>query len=183
MLNNSLLDTEWTIIHLIGKKQSGKDTICNMLLEKLPKAVRIAYADPIKDIISITLDIPVEELEVYKNTTYGRGILQRFGTEAMKKYFGNEVWLNLLYGRLYRLADEYKFIIITDTRFDWEILPNSIKVKVISDRPVEDNTSGHISEHGISPNTIYDYTVNNSGTLEELDEVVDKLATLILNKV
>ncbi|MGL5753218.1 MAG: hypothetical protein ACRCXT_21930, partial [Paraclostridium sp.] len=114
-----------TIILVSGKKRAGKDTVANMIVEQLQSAYsvsRLSFAEPMKEIIADTFEIYKDDLEESKNegdefiilpnhtkankTPYeqeytARAILQRFGTEAMKKQFGDDVWSELLYKKIY----------------------------------------------------------------------------------
>jgi len=104
-------------IILIGhKKRQGKDTFANMLAD-LTGGKIIRFADPMKQIIADTFSITLEELEKLKNDeqflmhvchhqTY-RDILQRFGSEAMKKQFGSDVWADLAVDSVIDALDDH----------------------------------------------------------------------------
>lgn len=146
------------IILINGKKRHGKDHLARMLQAQLielgARAEIMAFADPIKSILSKTLDISEANLDKFKNnpdrfllyymcknkiadSTFideklkevtMRSILQRFGTEAMKEWLGEDVWVNLLKTRAQRSNAE--FIIVPDFRFSIEhISPYTIKIK------------------------------------------------------
>ena len=106
------------IILVNGKKRSGKDWFASVLQERLDdqgySSEIMAFADPIKNIISQSLGISEEALDKFKNTdepisikgkkvSNCRLILQKFGTEAMKEWFGEDVWVDLLLQRAQQL--------------------------------------------------------------------------------
>lgn len=123
-------------ILIAGKKGSGKDyfgEFLNSELIKLGYTSEIdSFANPIKEIVSKTFEISIDELDKYKNNiqeiginspTYDgyefepisdfRSILQRLGTEAIKPIFGDDIWAKLLYNK----ARTSEYIIVTDFRF------------------------------------------------------------------
>ena len=140
------------IILINGKKRSGKDYFANELRKELESrgesAEIMSFADPIKNIITTTFGISLEKLDEFKNnpelypietvcrfmpqevileSTDYRTILQRFGTEAMKEYFGEAVWVNLLLERV--AASESDFVLVPDFRFLCEdISPYTINI-------------------------------------------------------
>lgn len=139
------------LILVNGKKRSGKDFFASTLkteLSKLGKTAEVmSFAEPLKGIVAETFDITKQQLDDYKNdveqvgiirkkmsgTDYEvltdfRLILQRFGTEAMKKYFGEDVWVKLLADRAYKSKAD--FIIVPDFRFFTEDIPGAITVKI-----------------------------------------------------
>lgn len=170
------------LILINGKKRSGKDYFAKLvqmeLLNHNKSSKIMSFADPIKDIISTTLDISKEDLEKYKNddNSYGlavqsyqsgiieecnvinfRGILQRFGTEAMKQWFGEDVWVKLLKQQAEKL--NYDYIIVPDFRFLCEDV-GDITVKIKND-DVEciDN---HRSENELNDYR-FDCIIDNTG--------------------
>ena len=53
------------LIGLLGRKQSGKDTLGNYLVDKY-NYKRYAFADPIKDILKIMFDLSDKQLNVLR---------------------------------------------------------------------------------------------------------------------
>lgn len=178
------------LILINGKKRSGKDYFAKLvqmeLLNHNKSSKIMSFADPIKDIISTTLDISKEDLEKYKNddNSYGlavqsyqsgiieegnvinfRGILQRFGTEAMKQWFGEDVWVKLLKQQAEKL--NYDYIIVPDFRFLCEDV-GDITVKIKND-DVEciDN---HRSENELNDYRFH-YIIDNTGYRDITNDV------------
>lgn len=184
-----------TIILVSGKKRAGKDTVAQMIVEQLNSDYsisRLSFAEPMKEILADTFDVELEDLEDYKNfpklypvmvlhpelvesfelSTDMRKILQRFGTEAMKKQFGDDVWSELLYKKIYS-----DITVVSDWRFksELEFLKKQPDVKVVTIRVnrigqvVHDE---HISEKDLD-DVKTDFTLNNEdGQLYSLEEQV-----------
>lgn len=153
------------IIIINGKKRAGKDYIANILKEKLGNCEIMHYADALKQIISETFEISLEELDNYKNenveiifnnrkTTFRR-ILQCFATEAIKPVFGNNIWKRIVLEKIKETNAEY--IIIPDFRFPEEYIEGSLTVKVLGG----DSNDTHISEIALN-DFKFDYIIDNT---------------------
>ena len=167
------------IFMITGPMRSGKDFFADKLVNMLPdnKAV-MHFAYPLKDIISTTLKIKPQTLDEWKNeekqinvlTELGiyvpisdfRTLLQRFGTEAMKKWFGKDVWVQLLIQRMQK--GSYDYVIIPDWRFpeEYEAVIKAYPNLVTTIKIIDANApkSNHISEKGMDMQ--YDYVFNNT---------------------
>lgn len=164
------------IIQLSGRKRSGKDwtaTAIKQQLESHGYSVEVmSFAEPLKDIASIILDMPLFDLELAKNnndaiyqtgsyyneylTTF-RSLLQRLGTEAMKKHFGESVWYDLLIKRIEQSSADY--ILVPDYRFPEETIPGALTVRIYSTSV--DLTDNHISETALD-DFVFDHVLDNS---------------------
>ena len=174
-----------TIILIGHKKRQGKDTLAAMLAD-ITKGKVLRFADPMKGIIADTFDISVMQLEAWKNdgssvahdypeegTTWEqtyRDILQRFGTEAMKKQFGDDVWGKLMVDKIE--WESNKVIIIPDFRFETEY--RVLRAAFPKDRIVTVNVvrspesyDSHVSETALDEFK-YDYVLMNISDLEYL---------------
>ena len=181
------------IIMIHGQKRSGKDYFADKLIKKVNRFQKYSFADPLKDILAISLDITIDELDDYKNEEDGlyvyeddftgykkitnfRKLLQYFGTEAMKKYFGNNVWAEL-FVKKYNDSKNKNFIISDYRFFDDEFLylKNKIDDKIITIKIKNKNTNTdeHKSELEIGDEH-FDYIFDNSNKSEkELNEFVE----------
>jgi len=162
---------------IAGRKRSGKDTFAKCVersfLDAGKSVAILSFADPLKDIMGITLGMTPSELETAKNDdAVYRGYLQRFGTEAMKKYFGDSVWVDLMLKRI----KEYSYkdvILIPDFRFPIEALEGALTIKVArASQQVQ--TDLHASETALE-DYVFDTIVTNDGTIEDLQVYTDKL--------
>ena len=171
--------TETKVILISGKKRAGKNHCAEVLkakLEQMGKTVLVtAYADPIKEILAISLNISVEELDTLKNNndvlysqdenteiwqlTGARSLIQKFGTEAMKQYFGTDVWVNLM--KLKIRETDADFVIIPDFRFPSENISH-LTIKVKNDGVDKVATDSHASETSLDGCESL-YEVDNTG--------------------
>ena len=168
------------LILVSGKKRSGKDYFTTLLTTQLERQgytvdVR-AFADPMKEVLATTFGITTHQLDNYKNamnrykvclvdmtdgdhgfSTAMRQILQRFGTEAMKPLFGDDVWAN-------RMADfvansKADYVIVPDFRFHIEHLKPSITIRILCN--LAESVDTHISETELD-DFKFDYEINNN---------------------
>lgn len=189
------------LILVNGKKRSGKDFFAKTLKNELGKIGKTAeimsFAGPLKEIIAETFDITLEQLDDYKNVaepvgtirqkmsgistdvlTDFRLILQRFGTEAMKKWFGEDVWVKLLADRAYKSNAD--FIIVPDFRFLSEDVGGAITVKI---RNADFDNAGdlHRSETELD-NFVFMYAFDNTG-YPNIEPVVREFAKNITSEL
>lgn len=190
------------VILIKGRKRVGKDTVADMLHKYLQDAghdvSRASFAQPMKDIIADTFDISLEELDLCKNKPEDakiclinmkhsaimelsdfRKVLQRFGTEAMKKHFGDDVWSELLYNNL-----KSDVTIVSDWRFKSELAYLQSKqdvmittISVFSGEPLPNET--HISEidlDGVDTKfTVHNIKNELTSTSEQVEAIADSI--------
>ena len=118
----------------------------------------MSFAEPLKDIAATILNITPDQLETFKNepelyklitmnkdnfvtVTNYRSVLQLLGSEAMKKWFGPNVWADLLNHRINQ--SQADVIIIPDWRFKSETIQDAVKLRVQTHIV---STDTHISE-------------------------------------
>lgn len=189
-----------TVILIKGLKRSGKDTTADIMVRKLQGkhiVSKLSFAEPMKEIIADTFNVSIGTIETVKNEdsthpilcearplggghyirfhTDMRLILQRFGTEAMKKQFGDDVWVELTYKKI--ISD---IIVISDWRFksELEYLKKQSDVKVITVQVVragQISTDTHISERDLDDVKCDFVLYNITGELENLECQIDAL--------
>lgn len=187
------------IIAFTGPKRCGKDTSAEYVKKMFDYEV-LAFAEPMKDILQTTLGISRETLDDFKNypqsnkikgITYGgfifddeectefstdmRQILQKFGTEVMKKHFGEDVWAAKLIqdARFWDLST----VVISDLRFMNEynyIKENCEKLTVIRIHKDNLENDSHSSEQEYQ-NIPADYEVTNNSTQQDLYNKLNKI--------
>jgi hypothetical protein len=125
------------IVYIHGKKQSGKDTVANLLIEQLEHdlhGVKYAYGDPLKivvcDLIKLFYGIEIDIAEFYQeeskerkrpelNGMSLRDFMQSIGTDIFRKRFDDRIWID----KIVKQIDidikhgTHNLIIITDCRF------------------------------------------------------------------
>jgi hypothetical protein len=192
------------IISISGKIGSGKDTIAEIIKEKMPAAgweVK-KFAGKLKEVATLLTSIPVDKFEdqsfkqtflpeewnrdfsefietgvvrYHKNVPMTvRDLLQKLGTEAMRNGLHENVWVNALFSD-YQNNSNW---IITDTRFPNEIDAcvhrGAICIKVVRDSGNHIGTT-HASETALDDYNQWDYIVDNTGSVENLRRKVDEI--------
>lgn len=187
------------IIGLAGKKGAGKDTVGSILAEY--NYERISFATPLKESAAALFGIPVEDWEKYKNNPdihvgvyqdidneysvrlaggTARQFLQRYGTEAHRDIFGASFWTDQLIQKVTHRYDTQ--FVITDARFENECAAirdiGGIIIEV--QRPDIEDGDTHASEKPI-PRELVDATINNFGTIEDLELTVERFVAYGIN--
>lgn len=169
------------IILISGKAGSGKDTFAEELKEQLNMmneyVLVVHYADLVKHIATVFYDWNGEK------DKYGRGLLQRIGTDIFREHNEN-YWVDYLQGVIGVLKDRWDYVIIPDCRF-----PNEIncwdKYDSISVRINRDFNSGltewqqeHPSETALD-NFDFDVTVS----LKDIEDLYFQVDNFIEEKI
>jgi len=128
--------TKVNLIGLIGRKNSGKDSVANIISDVTPvdiKVLRFAFADRLKKVCTELFAFPDDSFfhdqskkEVvhpdYSHMT-PREIMQWFGTDFIRKEMGDEFWINRLRIEMSKEIEKYCqtyaniTILVTDVRF------------------------------------------------------------------
>ena len=187
------------IIGLTGKKQSGKDTTCQLISDVVADTISVerrAFADKLKQSAAALLDVELWQLVEWKlddnyrlegghfnifdhdrdvNMTF-RTFLQRYGTEAHREVFGDDFWLEqCLPKRDYNgkyLSDSH-IIVVTDVRF----LNEAAWIRELGGwiwkvrRGAVESGDNHPSEVELEK-IIPDVILDNNGTMPQLAELV-----------
>lgn len=168
------------IIILSGKAESGKNKVASIIEENLKdkKVITISYAFYLKEYAKKILKW--DGLEDTKPRTF----LQEIGD------YVKEIDKNFLINRLLQDIEVYKkyfdVIIISDARFIEEI--NCIKEKYLNTKVI--NITGrtnklteieknHITETALDNYDLYDFKIENTSSIEELEEKVLKIIEVI----
>ena len=180
-----------TLLGLIGKKQSGKDSFASRLVSE-HGFTRLAFADPLKD-IALELN-PIMDTDVVVGERiylvdlidlYGwdeaketfpevRELLQRLGV-SVRNHVSENVWIQALAEKAYRTPGP---VVVSDCRFlneaRWIRGQGGETVRII--RPGQDNADRHISETELDA-WVAEHRVINDGTVADLHFTVDHIAT------
>ena len=182
------------IILINGKARSGKDFAAQILLKKLDKSVKLAFADSIKDILCNTLEITRNEFDDYKNNFYDlkysdksltfRELIQKLG-ENIKSELGDNIWVKRAIQKIYTNNYPDTIFIISDFRFPVEykeIITTFGKDRVITLQIQDKNIpqGEHISENALE-DFKFDYIIDNTEKNPEILE--DYLQSFIDLKV
>lgn len=120
-----------TIYLFTGKAQSGKNYIARELNKALTSehktVLELSFAYKLKSFISTLFNMPIEEVDKWKlneqpftaNGTTMREILQRFGTDIIRKHVDKDYWIKFVATRI--VNTDYNYYLITDYRFPNEL--------------------------------------------------------------
>lgn len=186
-------------ICISGKANSGKDTVASLLYKEfngpdnLDNFVKIALADPIKEII-MTMFPDTEKDILYgpsknrsniipnsfkngKPLTY-RQLLQDIGTEVGRSYNEN-IWLDIAsFKEKQAQKDGCGMFVVGDVRFrnEFNFFRDRLYLMI---RVVRNNCSNmtHASEveQELIQNNEFDYIIENNGTLEDLQNKIHQI--------
>ena len=153
------------LIGLTGKKRSGKDAVFKIL--DRPKVARAAFADNLKREVAHITGFPVWQVEEEKESL--RLLLQAWGADFRRKFFGEDYWIKAMDADLQNLELEgFETAIITDVRYpneaDYIKGQGGTVVRVVRGT---DSTDQHSSETAMDKYPV-DFTINNCGTLGDL---------------
>lgn len=190
------------LIGICGNARHGKDTLGKLLAQSMGGLMipgytqQLAFADAVKNGVAITFGIPIDTPKdqiTWLGITY-RQVLQQFGTEAMRRTFGEDIWIRIVDNIATNLAEEIVGnLIVTDVRFeneaDW-IINNYGTIIHIRNPRVEVDLS-HESER--FPARFASYTkcrthreqirtVTNSTSLEDLQKHAKAVLSTILTR-
>lgn len=168
-----------SIIGISGLAGSGKDTLADMLYN-LMDYESMAFADPIKDMLSTGLNISLdhfyaEDKEVL-NDHYGvtiRHMIQTLGTEWGRRYVGEDIWINAMESRIKTLAGADK-VVVTDIRFENEaawVREHGTLIHIYGRGGID---TSHSSESGIKKLDT-DLNIDNSGSISDLEDQLVEL--------
>lgn len=177
------------LIGIHGKKRSGKNTAADVFQDNF-NFKNYAFADALKEqmyalnpdfcdgyeIYSLKDVIDAEGWESAKEKyPEVRRLLQRYGTEVMRKHFGEDVWVNLLIKKL--ALEKPENVTISDVRFENEVRCirelGGFLIKIKSNRT--NNLDDHASEKDL-PDDLFDFVIENNSNLETYQKNVFDLA-------
>jgi len=158
------------ILLISGYKRAGKDFVSSEI-NKMFGGTICSFAYHLKHIVANTLDIKMDDLDKWKNEELDlkagnliisdfRTILQRFGTDAMKMWFGDDVWVELFTKHI----PESELVIVSDFRFksEYEYLTQEFD-HIFTIRVNDDNIipTDHISERDLD-DFVFDVVIDNT---------------------
>lgn len=178
------------LIAFTGKAGAGKDTAASKLIEA--GFVRVAFADPLKEMLAAMLNVSRDKLEdrTYKDAPLSalgiektpRQLLQTLGTDWGRKLVDDGLWVNLAKGRVTGALKAGHDVVITDCRFGNEagIVRSLGGLVVRIQRAVTAAVPAHESENGVD-NALCDIVINNNNSTAE--DFAEKVAAILGVKV
>jgi len=177
------------LIGLVGKLQSGKTTLANLIKEEYSDTILLAFADPLKEMILYAGICTREELWD-KKTDFSRLMLQKIGTEIIRKQVDEYFWIDKIREKIISI-NKKKLIILHDLRFlnEANMIKNYFKprngtlIRII--RPSLSNDkeeNNHLSETEQDLINV-DFTIINDKTIDDLRNEAKKIINLHLDSL
>lgn len=165
------------IFIIAGKARHGKDTVAYFIKKYYSdkKVINLSYGSYIKEY--------AKKISNWDGSdeTKPRELLQTLGTEVIRKKIDKDFFIKRLCEDIKVYSFYFDIITISDARFPDEInvpkkmFDNVITIKVIRDNfesPLSDIQKNHITEVALDDYKDFDYYLENSGTIEELEKKV-----------
>lgn len=161
------------VILISGKATCGKDTFASILENELTlqnkKVLICHFADLVKYVATKFFNWNGEKDE------YGRTLLQHIGTENIRSVYPN-FWVDFIVDILKVYNGSWDYVLIPDTRFPNEVdIPVSRGLDAVSVRVERPNHTSGLTEEQLNhqseialDNYIFDYTIINDGSIEDL---------------
>ncbi len=167
---------------LSGKAGNGKNKVASYIgsiyQEASKKSINLSYASYLKEYAINILGWDGNE------DTKPREFLQQIGVELIKNKINSKMLINRIVEDIKVYSNFYDVITISDARFPEEIetIRNTFNnVVVVHIHGLEDKNNltelekKHSTETSLDNYNDYNYDIDNSGTLEELKEKIEKI--------
>lgn len=191
------------LIGIVGKMHAGKDTVASNIHQYLNRQaaseyvpyLRIGFADSLKSEICIAINTvnalygkphkePITPAFIEKYKEHFRKILQGWGTDFRRTFYGNDYWTDMMLQRIKTFNPRIGCLVIPDVRFKNEAkLLHSLGGWVVRVQRAPQNVvvDRHISEQEMDE-IIADYTIDNDATLEHLNVKTAHLLSTIIEQ-
>lgn len=172
------------IFIVAGKARHGKDTVASMIRDIYSdkKCINLSYGSYIKDYAMKISDWDgLEE-------TKPRELLQHLGTEVIRNNIDEEFFIKRLCDDIKVYSYYFDVATISDARFPEEIdIPRDMFSDVFVIKVVRENFESNLTEEQKKHRTEtalddydnYDYVIYNDGSLEDLEEKVKKMVSIV----
>jgi len=134
------------VLGICGHAGAGKDMVADYLVKELG-FVRMALADPIKEIAHIYFHVPMDQLQRSNKPEKVRRLLQQLGTEVGRA-FNTNIWTETLCHRIQGSTEPR--IVITDVRFPNEagmLIQECNADLILIRRPLNPNKGSEMMQH------------------------------------
>ena len=187
-----------TVANLFAKHLRGKypNILQKSFAFKLKKMVELLSGIQMKQSYSDNyfdngiIDFTAEDKSIFIkefNMTVGQ-MLQKIGTEVFRDNFSDEVWILTLLIDYDIYEKQNSLWIISDVRFTNEMkaIKNLNGLMIRTNRTdIEENINSnrdrsHVSETALDLRTDFDYVIDNSGSLEDLEQQIQQICTKII---
>lgn len=176
------------IVALTGPKGSGKDTIADIICKRFQRVTRVAFADPIKQVVQhiflldkqnndqydrikrSRIELCGGNLETTWKSVSGRHVVREIGM-LMRSYDTNQ-FTKYVHDEIVKAQNNSDIFVVTDMRFDNEyIMLKEHGAKIVKITRPDYHYDGHITERGFN-DYLVDVVIDNNGSLEALEEQV-----------
>ncbi len=170
-----------------GRANSGKDTTCELINNNIKlkglNSINLQFSSYIKMYAKVLSSWDGSE------DTKPRALLQELGTNIIRNKIDNMFFINRIIEDIKVYSYYCDVITISDARLPLELdmvnknFDNVYKIRI--ERPSFENNltkdeRKHITETALDNYNDYDYIIENSGTIEELNEKVKKIVSEVL---
>lgn len=173
------------LIGLVGKLQSGKTTTANIIKELYPKTIKFSFGDLLKEMI-LKAGLCNEKELWGEKTAFSRLMLQKIGTEIIRKQVSESFWVDHMRTKLVNLPISERgnrYIVIDDIRF----LNEASLIKELSGnlirivRPsLEQNNEENLHLSETEQDSIkVDFEIVNDGSKEDVKNKINDILKLI----
>lgn len=170
------------LIGLVGRARVGKDTSATYLADKY-RLLPYAFALPVKEMLEPVFgdlfysgdrEQPIEWLGKSP-----RQLMQTLGTDWGRDLIHPDLWVLLAHQQWKKLPGSAGMV-ATDVRFsneaEWVLREGGTLIEIV--RPGAELVNSHSSEQA-DLSHLCDYRIENTGTIEQLHENLDRVVTLI----
>jgi hypothetical protein len=165
------------VILISGKAQHGKDSVADILTQKLPRSITLHFAD--------TLKFYAQKYFGWNGEKTGaqRDLLQWLGTDRVRKEMGwASYWAERVCDVIEILEDKFDYFIVADCRFPNEISYPKERLKdfdIISVRVIRTNFDNGLTEEQQSHESEvaldcceFDYVIESESGLDNLNYAI-----------
>ncbi len=180
------------VIALTGPKGSGKDTVADIIVNNYQHVTRVAFADPIKNVVQHIFKLDQTNNDQYdrikrsrieicggdRETTWknvdGRHVVREIGM-IMRSYDPSQ-FTRYVSNQIIQARERSRIFVVTDLRFDNEyIMMKEYGAEIVKITRPDYHYDGHITERGFN-DYLVDRIINNDSSLEVLkDQVMNML--------
>lgn len=158
-----------TYVGLAGYKQSGKDTVANIIHKNCKHLYpyRVGFADALKEEVANACGVEVSYINEHKDNF--RLILQGWGTNFRRELYGDNYWLIKMGMMLFNLSPHHQLVLIPDVRFPNEAdFIRELNGEIWNVIRFQDSADKHPSEISLKDYK-FDYVIKNTGSMETLE--------------
>jgi dephospho-CoA kinase len=182
------------VIGIIGKKESGKTTISNMLGQCLGKKIKeLAFGDSLKEMLILANMVTPEEVFL-KKTKFSRWLMQKVGTNILREQIDPNFLVNKMRIKLDAIQKENPnaIVIVHDVRFlnEAKLITDMKGILIRITRPIpkwkqlfhwffkKDLHRSETEQDQIETSNV----ILNEGSLEDLWNLAQKTSNFLLLK-